>query len=51
MANVQFCQVIVGRLYLFELAFHTAIVEYIMYYSDMHNYTKLAFNSLKMNTK
>ena len=32
---------------LFELAFHTVIVEYIIH-SDRPNYTQLAFDSLKM---
>ena len=45
-ANVQLCQVIVQ---LFELAY-TVIVKYNIYnlHSDISNYTKLAFNSLKM---
>ena len=33
--------------YLFELALHTVIVEKIMHI-DILNYTKLAFNSLKI---
>ena len=31
----------------FELSFHTAIVKYVIH-SDIPNYTKLAFNGLKM---
>ena len=41
MANVRV------TVYLFELAFDIVIVEYIMH-SGILNYTKLAFNSLKM---
>ena len=48
-ANVQFFELLYS-VYLFELAFDTVIVEYIMH-SDILNYTKLALNSLKMIQK
>ena len=41
------CTILRVTVYLFELAFDTVIVEYIMH-SDILNYTKLAFSSLKM---
>ena len=48
-ANVQFFELLYS-VYLFELAFDTVIVEYIMH-SDILNYTKLPLNSLKMIQK
>ena len=41
------CTIFRVAVYLFELAFDTVIVESIMH-SDILNYTKLPFNSLKM---
>ena len=41
------CTIFWVTVYLFELAFDTVMVEYIMH-SGILNYTKLAFNSLKV---